>query len=204
MAGDLDEADAVLSTIVDAWDRTTPEGRAGRAMTLISHGMTASFQGRLGAAEPRFRDALAEVGEEGPLWWRAIALGWLGMIAAKVGSLDTERLRLDDCLTAMARLDNPWGTGMFVGNAAQIRLDEGDLAGARRMGVAAVAPLERVGFKLALGGVYALLAHVAAREGLTDEASRRAEQAIAVYRDLGAIEAADAVAARHLEGGRRA
>ena len=201
MAGDLDEADTVLSAIVDAWDRTTPDGRAGRAMTLVSHGMTAVRQRRLDVAETRFTDALAEVGEAGPAWWRAIALGWLGNVAGATGAYDTARRRFDACLADMARLDNPWGTGMFVASAAQLHLAEGDVDGARRLGVAAASLLERVGFKHALAPVYALLATVAEREGLEDEASRRAEQAIAVYRDLGAIEAADDVAVRYLERG---
>ncbi len=201
MAGDLAEADAVLGAVVDAWDRTTPEGATGRAMTLVSHGMTAWSQRRFDLAEARFRAALAEIGEHGPLWWRALALGWLGKVAASRGAFDTAREALDGALTAFARLDNPWGSGLFVASAADVHMAEGDLVGARRLGVAAVALLERVGFKHGLGATYELLATIAEREGLPGEAARRAEQAIAVYRDLGAIESADAVAARHLGGG---
>jgi len=198
MAGDLDEAESVLSAVVDMWDRSTPDGRWGRAKTLVSLGMTAWSHRRFDVASARLTEALAATDDADAAWWRAIALGWLGQSAMATGDVAAARRWLDASVTAFARLDNPWGIGLFGGSAAYLHLRQDDLDGARRMGEMAATLLERVGFTHALAPTYELLAVVAERQGRRPEASRRAAQAIEAYRDVGNAAAAAAIAERPL------
>lgn len=194
MAGDLEAAEEVLSGAVGAWDRTRSDGRVGRAMTLVSLGMTAWSQRRFGAAAEHFAEALRSLDGTDQPWWRAIALGWLGKTAAARGDLVAASRHLEASLASFARIGNPWGMGMFVGAAAELHLQRGDLAEARRLGESAAGLLERVGFKHALGAVYAVLADVAVRSGSLADAARFADHAISAYRDLGDAASAEAVA----------
>jgi predicted ATPase/DNA-binding SARP family transcriptional activator len=197
MAGDHGEAEEVLGAAAGAWDRSVPSGRVGRAKTLVSLGMTAWSQRRFDLATARFSEALVELDENDWPWWRGIALGWLGKTAAATGDQDVARRNLDASLEVFARIGNPWGMGLFAAIAAELHFARGDLHGARRLGESAAELLERVGFKHALGPAYDVLALVAGRTGAQREATRRAMQAIATYREIGDAASAEAVAARH-------
>jgi predicted ATPase/DNA-binding SARP family transcriptional activator len=196
MAGDFEEADELLRRSLAGWEPTDPVGRSGRTTTLISLGMTAWSRRRYEHARAAFDEALDELEEVDQPWWRAIALGWCGKTAAATGDLDDAQRDLDASLELFARIGNPWGMGLFIGTAAELHVARGDLDEARRLAESAAELLERVGFRHALGPVYELLAVVAARAGVRREAARRAAQAIATYRDLGDVAAAEAVAER--------
>lgn len=194
MAGDIEEAEELLSGTVGAWNRTSAYGRVGRATTLVSLGMTEWSQGNFERATLRFGDALGTLDDTDPPWWRAIALGWLGKTAAARGDLDAASRHLEASLAWFERIGNPWGMGLFVAIAAELHLLRGDLDEARRLGRAAAEHLEQVGFKHALGPVYALLAIAAVRAGSEEESVRFAERAMATYRELGDAASAESLA----------
>lgn len=89
-------------------------------------------------------------------WWRAHNLGWYGKVLTEVGELDGAGTALDECVERYREIGNPWGLGLFLSSAADVRLRSGDARGALELTDEGIALLEGIGFKHALGEVFRL------------------------------------------------
>lgn len=193
MRGDLEEASETLHDVL----RMLPDpvgSMPAEAPVQISLAMTAWSLREPASAVARLDgliDQLQAQGEE--TWWLALAHGWRGKAAISMGRLAEARTDLDASLRIFARLGNPWGSGMFIGVAAELHEALGDVDGARRLAATAVAQLERVGFFHALAPICAFLARLTRSAGDEPEAQRLYRRAAEIYREIGDLLAAEAV-----------
>jgi predicted ATPase/DNA-binding SARP family transcriptional activator len=185
MRGDFDEAEALLQAALDA---VAPDEPFVRSQIRISLGMTCfvlrDVERGLRSLEVALRE-LDHSDASGARWFRAVAHAWRGklLIMQRDGSGAGDAL--DTALRLFTELDNLWGLGLFIGAAAELRFQQGDLEAARHLGERGAVLLERVGFLHALAPNCTLLAAIADAAGDAEAAVRWRARAVSIYRELG-------------------
>jgi predicted ATPase/DNA-binding SARP family transcriptional activator len=193
MRGEFALAEPALRASLERWELLGDEGRLGAARTRISLGMTYWALGDLERAGVAFTQAGRAFEELDAPWWCALTDGWQAKLADAAGDAPAAQAAVDTCLVRFDRLGNEWGSGLFVGTAAELHFRRGDVAGARELARKSVSLLERIGFKHALGHMYHLLARIARAENDVSQAERYFDRAYHAYCELGHQAGASAV-----------
>jgi DNA-binding SARP family transcriptional activator/predicted ATPase len=201
MRGDLEDAAQTLRDVLRAVEAHPAGSMPDQAPVQISLAMTSWSLREPASAIARLDGVIAQLQAEGEeTWWLALAHGWRGKAAIASGRLTAARADLDTSLRIFARLGNAWGSGMFLGVAAELHEALGDVDGARRLAATAAVQLERVGFLHALAPICAFLARLTRAAGDEGEAQRHFRRAAEIYREMGDVAAAEAVETHRTPG----
>jgi tetratricopeptide (TPR) repeat protein len=161
--------------------------------------MTRYMQGKPEAARPLLEEALEVFERNGTDWWIAFVLAFLGKTALARQEYGLAEESLFEGLAIYRRIGNYWGLGLFLGTAAQLRLELGALQEARALAEEARTLLTAVGHKHALADAYRMLAKIAWAEGRRAEADEHYRCSKATYREIGQEVFAGQVAAELAE-----
>jgi class 3 adenylate cyclase/tetratricopeptide (TPR) repeat protein len=187
--GELEQKSGFLAASEQTLLRAAEEYRAigdesGEADALLQLGLTRLFLGDDGGAESSLSAALAGYREHGNRHGEAWALQHLAWISFSGTRPDEAEQRIRESAATFADLGDQGGLVWADGMLAFVRFQQGDLAGAKELGMRVERDARLRGDRWGVAMMQALQAGIALWSGRTAAAVRQAEAARDLFREL--------------------
>lgn len=157
------------------------EAAATRQHLAMSYGQL----GEPAAAAPHQTTALARFRELDATWWVAFILPQVAQNRQAVGDPDGAREAAEEHLRLVARLGDPWLTGLGRLNLGDLAWRAGDLPQARRLIGEGLAAQRMTGHSHSVGAALMMLGEIAREEGDEAAAAGYFGEAVALYEAMG-------------------